>query len=330
MSISSNISSTNAAATAAEARAMSRSGAAKPLFPQMFGVVEAAQQRLAAKLDTNGDGGIDRHELQALGGLGGGKNGPAGFAALDGDGDGRLNRYEREAAEVLSLKSLNSLLADSGGLAGWLIEEGDVDLDGALTLEEFRAVGPTGEWGSRNPDDGAPQLSLNKAERAFAAADVDGDGKVTARELAGVMTGHLRRLPAANAMVVAGDLLKRDADASGGLSRSELAGGAKLDSIFDLVDRDADGEITLAELQAEVSQNGAYYSNGVRFVGPALKPLDPAAPDYLQQVRERLSSIGEFQPTPPGQEALFKLLRENFARLTEQMVAEVARPPVVT
>lgn len=312
----------SAGASTAQDAARSRNGPplAKPLFEPVFWVAETAQQRLLAKLDLDGDGGLDQGELKALGGLGAGKNGPAGFAAMDRNADGRLALRELQASGVFSPETLNMLLGQQSGdgLAEWLMAEGDANGDAALSLDEFRKVGPEGE----------------RSDRAFEAADADGDGLVSAEELPAVMRPVLRILPSFNPEAVAADLMRRDTDASGALSRGELAqssgtGAVDIETIFDLADTDGDGALTLAELQAQVAQAPEYYSLGIRKLPAALRPLDPHAPDYIEQVRERLTAAATLEPPPPGQEALLRLLRENFARLTEQMVAEIT-PPAAT
>ncbi|MBA4011323.1 MAG: hypothetical protein C0481_05600 [Phenylobacterium sp.] len=89
-----------------------------------------------------------------------------------------------------------------------------------------------------------------------------------------------------------------------------------------LVSDEAD-ELSLAELRAEVIGGEVLPAYGLERRSPRLP--DPAAPDYLDQVRRRLVGIGEAGPTPPAPDALDRVLREERARMTERMVAALAR-----
>ncbi|CAN7596915.1 hypothetical protein LJR164_004358 [Phenylobacterium sp. LjRoot164] len=80
--------------------------------------------------------------------------------------------------------------------------------------------------------------------------------------------------------------------------------------------------MSLAELRAEVIGGEVLPAYGLE--ARASRLPDPAAPDYLDQVRRRLLGIGEAGPTPPAQDALDRVLREERARMTERMVAQLA------
>ena len=77
-----------------------------------------------------------------------------------------------------------------------------------------------------------------------------------------------------------------------------------------------------AELRAEVMGGEVLPAYGLETRASPLP--DPAAPDYLDQVRRRLVGIGEAGPAPPAQDALDRVLREERARMTERMVAKLA------
>ena len=87
-----------------------------------------------------------------------------------------------------------------------------------------------------------------------------------------------------------------------------------------LVSDDQPGELTLAELRAEVMGGEVLPCYGLARHAPRLP--DPSAPDYLDEVRRRLIGIGEAGPAPMG--ALDGVLREERARMTERMVAQLA------
>ena len=78
--------------------------------------------------------------------------------------------------------------------------------------------------------------------------------------------------------------------------------------------------MSLADLRAEVTGGEVLPSYGL---APRLP--DPAAPDSLDQVRRRLIGIGEAGAAPQAQDALDRVLREERARMTERMVAQLAR-----
>ena len=78
-----------------------------------------------------------------------------------------------------------------------------------------------------------------------------------------------------------------------------------------------------AELRAEVMGGEVLPAYGLETRASPLP--DPAAPDYLDQVRRRLIGIGEAGPAPLAQDALDRVLREERARMTERMVAQLAR-----
>lgn len=108
----------------------------------------------------------------------------------------------------------------------------------------------------------------------------------------------------------------RSTNGEAGPGKFDQAGFAALHSFAD------SAPATLAELEAEIAERPEYYGvDAQRLAGP-LRPIDPAAPDYHQQVRERMAAAARLDASP-GHDALSRLLRENFARLTEQMVAQL-------
>lgn len=90
-----------------------------------------------------------------------------------------------------------------------------------------------------------------------------------------------------------------------------------------LVSDDPPEEITLADLRAEVMGGEVLPSYGLARHAPGLP--DPAAPDYLEEVRRRLIGIGEAGPAPSARDGLDRVLREERACMTERMVAALSR-----
>lgn len=103
----------------------------------------------------------------------------------------------------------------------------DADGDGAVTRAEVEA---------------APAMR-------FAAADANGDGKVTVDEIAAMMR-------AATDERAAWMLGRHDADGDGALSAEEMAPrhGDRADRMFSRMDADGDGRVTRAEAQAAMQQ----------------------------------------------------------------------------
>ncbi|WP_407352288.1 EF-hand domain-containing protein [Luteimonas sp. R10] len=173
-----------AAAMAQPAAGEARQEARMPLDSNGDGAIDrseaAAHPRLAERfdrLDKNGDGRIDAGERPRHGGKrmhdGRGRS-HGGFdriARLDADGDGRISRAELEQATAAR--------KDGRGSRFDLAQHFDVvdtDRDGQIARGELRA------WHARQ----LPQRRAEMAERAdqrFAAADLNGDGKLSRVEV---------------------------------------------------------------------------------------------------------------------------------------------------
>lgn len=121
-------------------------------------------------------------------------------------------------------------------------------------------------------------------------------------------------------------------DSAAFAARSRGAGEATEFSIESLQDVLAEGGLASwlvsdddpeepAELRAEVI--GGDILPSYALASPTPRLLDPSAPDYLDQVRRRLIGIGE--AWPPARDALDGVLREERARITERMVAQLSR-----
>jgi hypothetical protein len=115
--------------------------------------IQAARAEEFAKIDANGDGYISLAELQAWPA----KRQEEKFASLDADGSGSLSQAE--------------FLGDKTGRAATLgakvFKLADANGDGALSLDEFKALAP--------PEGGRELFH-------FAALDTDDDGKISAAE----------------------------------------------------------------------------------------------------------------------------------------------------
>ncbi|MDP3749642.1 MAG: hypothetical protein Q8Q88_21645 [Phenylobacterium sp.] len=143
-----------------------------------------AQQRIAAKLDTNGDGALSVAELAKLEKGGHGKNGrpaQAILAAQATSAEPAAMSAEPPAGRRFGPKTLDALIKNQTvptpeSLAEKLVAAVDGDDDGAFSLDELKDALPG--------KSGQAKGRAAHAERAFDRLDGDGDGKVTVAELA--------------------------------------------------------------------------------------------------------------------------------------------------
>lgn len=279
----------------------------KPIILKGMGVVEAAQARLFQAADADGDGGLSGVELAGIGGAGG-KSDPALIAALDTDGDGRLALSELKPSRLFSREGLDVLLAAQGGLAGYLMAEGDTDGDGALSREEFRSVGPAGDFARLNaPSDEAALQVTSKADRAFLQGDADEDGVLTRDELgklvaeAAVLTPVFRSLNAgraAESLVAAAD-----ADGSGGLSAEEAkavagARGVDVQALLQDLAGGEDGELSLDDMRAAIARLPDFYRTGAARLDDPAKGGDMALQRLFRETLDRID--GEYLAAARG------------------------------
>lgn len=156
----------------------------------------AAQPRLAAhfdRLDRNGDGKLDASELRRNGGMRGKRQGPRGraggvmghaglhgIARLDGDGDGRISRAELEqAGQRETGQTARRGMRDSRGGHAWLLENFDiidVNSDGYIVRSELQA------WQQVRREMRQEEMR-ERFDARFAAADTNGDGKLSRDEV---------------------------------------------------------------------------------------------------------------------------------------------------
>lgn len=268
-----------------------------PLILKGGGVVEAAQARLFNAADVDGDGALKADELAGLGGQTG-KFDPALIAALDADRDGKLNLGELRSSKLFTREGLDALLAAQGGVAGYLFDAADQDGDGAVTGEEFRAVGPDGRWAAPQQPTNRPEMQiLSRADRAFFQGDADADGKLTRAEMqelvstAAVLQPVFRTLdPTRAAEALMG---RADADHSGGLSLAEAqeVAGPKVDvqALFQDVDASGDRELTLDEMQAAIGRHAEFFRTGLGRLDDAVSPGETALMRLFRQTVDRLA-----------------------------------------
>lgn len=98
------------------------------------------KSRVFDRVDTNGDGTIDRDELQAAM--------AQRFARLDGNGDGYLDRAEIEAARERVARRISAARTVAEGR----LEARDRDGDGRISRAEFMHVPALFDLADRNRD----------------------------------------------------------------------------------------------------------------------------------------------------------------------------------
>lgn len=143
-----------------------------------------AQQRISAKLDTDGDGALSVTELAKLEKGGHGKYGrpvQAILAAQATSTEPAAMSAEPPAGRRFGPKTLDALIKNQTAptpesIAEKLVAAIDADDDGAFSLTELKDALPG--------KSGHAKGRAAHAERAFDRLDGDGDGKVTMAELA--------------------------------------------------------------------------------------------------------------------------------------------------
>lgn len=210
----------------------------------------AGKRTERVKLDTNGDGFIDRTEAAAHPRL------AEMFDELDKNKDGKLSADERPQRDGRWGRK------DHGGHAGmrghgFAHSKLDTDKDGRISRAEAAA---DEKFASRfdaldlNKDgfvDRADHEARSKQRRAewFAAADTDKDGKLSRAEFDTADSKRRaefgQRLQARGAERFAA----MDSNKDGKLSRDEAKGSPRLAERFDQLDTDKDGFLSKEELQ---------------------------------------------------------------------------------
>jgi Ca2+-binding EF-hand superfamily protein len=133
-----------------------------------------------AKMDTNGDGSVDKAEFTAFGKQMAAKIGKAGksediFAKIDTDGDGKISQSENEAFVRQMKSAMPRPPNGAGGNPNDMFAQMDTNGDDAVDKTEFEAF--IRQMANETE-------STDKSNDLFSQIDTDGDGKISKSESA--------------------------------------------------------------------------------------------------------------------------------------------------
>jgi len=155
------------------------------------------------------------------------------FADADADGDGAVT--SDELATAMAAHAPSDLPADAPSatdMASNMLSNGDVDGDGSLSLGEFQALKPPpgGPPPGAPPSDGSGDAAAS-SDTSSDAADLNGDGVVSADELAQTLTSAADSL-GADISSDASDLMQKLlSQLAGGLAGSSGSNAASIDLV---------------------------------------------------------------------------------------------------
>ena len=175
-------------------------------------VPAVAEMGMWQKADTNKDGAIDRTEFAA--------QGTDRFKALDADGDGFITEAEMTAFHD-AMRAKHD--AKQGEMGEKFLKRFDKNSDGKVAADEW-------------PKDG---------KLKFEKADANGDGNVTAEEMAALRPDHDGGKPG---------IARADTDKDGKVSLAEW--NAKGDLMFAKLDANKDGKIAKDEMPHRHKRGG--------------------------------------------------------------------------
>ena len=135
-----------------------------------------------AKMDTNGDGSVDKAEFTAFGKQMAAKMGKADkseeiFAKIDTDGDGKISQAENDAFVSKMQSAMPPPPDGAGGNLKDMFAKMDTNGDGSVDKTEFEAFIQQ----MANQADSQTN-STNKVDDLFSQIDTDGDGKISKSE----------------------------------------------------------------------------------------------------------------------------------------------------
>jgi hypothetical protein len=211
------------------------------------------RDKMFARVDTDGSGGVDKAELQGVLDRIAQKSGASAGSAdellskMDSNGDGTLGKDELDEGMKSLMPKPSSTMdfaqqrTESGGGSD-MFEKLDTDGDGSLSQDEFDAGRPAegqgGAHGCAPPPAGGSgaQSAASSGDSSTDPLDTNGDGVVSAQER---MVGELKDL-----------MSLADSDSNGDLSATEAS------SFSDQLSAAFDGVIQSMQTASSSASNG--------------------------------------------------------------------------
>ncbi|MFP7723664.1 EF-hand domain-containing protein [Lysobacter sp. A3-1-A15] len=174
-----------------------------------------------ARIDSNGDGAIDRAEAAAHPRL------AARFDTMDANGDGRIDASERP-----QWKKRGHARGHGGYRGGGMGQVLKLDADGDGRISKLEAAGN------------------ERLAARFDAADRNQDGYLVRSELMASAQVHRAEMQARHSERMQQKFAAADADGDGRLSRAEVETGLpRIARMFAFMDEDRDGYLVATDLQ---------------------------------------------------------------------------------
>ena len=254
-------------------------------------------EKLQADFDADGSGALDATELQSLvddmasrTGQSGSRSAQDLLSTNDSDGNGSLSTAELESA-LSSMRPAPSTLDFAQGRGAGAEDDlfGKVDSDGSgsLSQDELTAMlqQMQGQGASANS---ASSTSSDDAQALFSALDSDGDGALSQSEFdagrpqagAGMPPPPPAQEASATASATASSSTTTTASASG--AAAPAAAGGSSTTVYDELDTNEDGVVSVAERLAGAAEASDSQSQGL------VEQRQHSSPAWAQSARDAL------------------------------------------
>jgi Ca2+-binding EF-hand superfamily protein len=179
-------------------------GSAKSAWADMSSSrASAMKERMFAKADADGNGGVDKAELQSLLDKISKKTGTTAADAqtqlskMDGDGNGSLSKDELDTGMKSLMPPPKSTVefaqqhsADKDAAVSELFSKLDADGSGGLDATELKSLTDKSAVDGANASGSASSLSAEADAAVFKALDTDGDHLINKEELSTAVSGQ--------------------------------------------------------------------------------------------------------------------------------------------